>query len=225
MGVLERFSDIIASNVNAMLDKLEDPKKMIDQMMRNLMEDLAEVKKDTANVMAEEKRCKRILDEATQNVTKYEQLAIKAVQAGNDADATVFLTEKNNALQKQQSAMTTWQTAKSNADKMRQMHDKLVSDINILKQRQESIKATISVAKTQQSINKMGGINADATMSKFNSYEQKAQMMFDSAQAEAELNQAPVNQADELAKNYNISGGSVDSELAALKASLGMTGE
>ena len=51
MGILQRFKDIMASNINALLDKAEDPEKMIDQTLRNLTKDLAEVKKETAAVM------------------------------------------------------------------------------------------------------------------------------------------------------------------------------
>ena len=63
MGILQRFKDIMASNINALLDKAEDPEKMIDQTLRNLTKDLAEVKKETAAVMADEQRCKRERDE------------------------------------------------------------------------------------------------------------------------------------------------------------------
>lgn len=54
MGILARFTDIIQANVNAVLDKMEDPAKMIDQYLRELTDNLAEVKRETAGVMAEE---------------------------------------------------------------------------------------------------------------------------------------------------------------------------
>ena len=44
MGILSRFGDIVQANVNAVLDKMEDPSKMIDQYLRELNENLAEVK-------------------------------------------------------------------------------------------------------------------------------------------------------------------------------------
>ena len=59
MSILKRFSDIMSSNINALLDKAEDPVKMIDQLMRNLNDDLNKVKAETASVMAEETRAKR----------------------------------------------------------------------------------------------------------------------------------------------------------------------
>ena len=54
MGVLTRFKDIMAANMNALLDKCEDPGKMVDQYLVRFTEDLANVKKETAGVMAEE---------------------------------------------------------------------------------------------------------------------------------------------------------------------------
>ena len=53
MGILTRFKDIMSANVNALLDKAEDPAKMIDQTLLNLRKDLAQVKKETAAVMAD----------------------------------------------------------------------------------------------------------------------------------------------------------------------------
>ena len=62
MGMLSRFGDIISSNVNALLDKAENPAKMIDEYLRKAKKDLADVKEETAGVMAEETRTKRLLD-------------------------------------------------------------------------------------------------------------------------------------------------------------------
>ena len=53
MGILKRFKDIMSSNINALLDKAEDPEKMIDQYLRDLQEDLRKVKSETATVMAD----------------------------------------------------------------------------------------------------------------------------------------------------------------------------
>ena len=50
MGILTRFKDIMSANINALLDKCEDPEKMIDQYMRNLESDLGKVKAETASV-------------------------------------------------------------------------------------------------------------------------------------------------------------------------------
>lgn len=94
MSILNRFKDIMSANINALLDKCEDPAKMIDQYLRQLKEDLAEVKQETAAVMAEEKRAKRLVDDNAAEIAKYTDLAKKALTAGNDGDAKVFITKK-----------------------------------------------------------------------------------------------------------------------------------
>ena len=129
MAILERFGDIIKANINDLLDKCEDPAKMIDQYLRDLTESLAEVKKETAGVMAEETRAKRMLDENAAEIEKYDGLARKALTAGNEGDAKVFLSKKQSLVEKSASLQATYDAAHANAQKMRQMHDKLVSDI------------------------------------------------------------------------------------------------
>ena len=56
MGILKRFGDIMSANINALLDKAEDPEKMIDQYLRDLNSDLGKVKAETAAIMADEQR-------------------------------------------------------------------------------------------------------------------------------------------------------------------------
>lgn len=80
MGILTRFKDIMSANINSLLDKCEDPSKMIDEYMRQVTEQLAEVKVETAGVMAEEKRTKRLVEENEENITKYDVLARKHYQ-------------------------------------------------------------------------------------------------------------------------------------------------
>ena len=96
MAILDRFSDIISANVNALIDRMEDPEKMIDQYLRKMMDDLAEVKQNTASVMAEETRAKRLVDENEAEVAKYGNFARKALEAGNDGDARVFFPRSRN---------------------------------------------------------------------------------------------------------------------------------
>ena len=148
MGILSRFADIISANINALLDKAENPEKMIDEYLRRAMEDLAEVKQETAAVMAEENRCQRLWEENRKDAEKYTDLAKKALLAGNEGDARVFLQKKQELEQAGVSLEKTYQAARQNAEKMRQMHDKLTEDINTLKARRQNVKATMAVART-----------------------------------------------------------------------------
>lgn len=226
MGVIQRFKDIMSANINALLDKAEDPEKMIDQYMRNLEDDLGKVKAETASVMAEEARAKRAYDEAVAEVAKYQKYAEKAVAAGNDGDARVFLQTKKTAEVKADGLKTAYDTAAANAQKMRQMHDKLVNDIAQLKARKETIKAKVAVAKAQERVNQVGSSlkGVSNNLSAFDRMEEKANKMLDTANAMAKLNESSGNDVDDLARKYDLEDAAgtsdIDDELAALKAKL-----
>lgn len=225
MGILKRFKDIMSANINSWLDKAEDPEKMIDQYLRNLESDLGKVKQETASVMADEQRAKRELDACTAQIDEIQKYAEKAVVAGNDEDARKFLEQKQQLLTKQQALEQTYTLAADNASKMRQMHDKLVNDINELNSRRDTIKAKIKVAKAQQTVNKIGASTAGAekNLSAFDKMEAKANKMLDEANAMAELNQSSnASTVEDLKDKYKVSSPAVDDELAALKAKMGM---
>lgn len=227
MGIMTRFKDIMAANVNALLDRAEDPEKMIDQYLRNLEQDFAKVKAETASVMAEEKSAKRKLDECDEEIARMTEYAKKAVAAGNDAEAKQFLTRKAELTEKRAVLSQNYTLTCDNSAKMRQMHDKLAGDIASLKSKRDMLKAKVKVAETQKKINQMGSGLADAgnNMAAFDRMEDKVNKMLDEANAMGELNaSAEGSSIEELAKKYDAQEGSsaVDDELAALKAQMGL---
>ena len=115
MGMLDRFTDIIKANINDLLDKAEDPAKMIDQYLRDLTEILAEVKRETAGVMAEEARTKRLVDDNAAEAAKYDELARKALSAGSEDDARTFLAKKQQLEAKAAGLQATYDAAHENA--------------------------------------------------------------------------------------------------------------
>lgn len=229
MGILTRFKDIMAANINALLDKAEDPEKMIDQYLRNLESDLGKVKAETASIMAEEARAKRELDECNEEISKYQSYAEKALKAGNESDARAFLEKKQNVSKKLAALQQNYDIAAANASKMREMHDKLVRDIDSLNERRDAIKAKVQVAKTQQRLNEIGSsvTGASNDLSAFERMEEKADRMLDEANAMAELNRSEAeNDISNLEAKYDSdvssTSSAVDDELAALKAQMGL---
>ncbi len=226
MGVLSRFRDIMAANVNALLDKAEDPQKMIDQYLRDLEGDLAKVKAETASMMAEEKAAKRDLDECNEEIGKMADYAKRAVAAGNDNEAKQFLQKKSELSGRQETLQKKYDIAVSNSAQMREMHDKLESDIASLKGRRETLKAKAQIAETQAKMNKMGSgsSQAGATMAAFDRMEDKINKMLDEQDAMEELNKGQTDSTEELMKKYDRESkeSDVDSELAALKAEMGL---
>ena len=153
-------------------------------------------------------------------ITKMQAYAEKALLAGNEADAMKFLEQKNQLTAKQASLQQTYDVAAANAMKMRQMHDKLVTDINQLDSRRDAIKAT------QDRLNKMTNNLSDSasSMAAFDRMEAKANAMLDQANAMTELNQTTQESGiDSLAAKYDAApNAAVQDELAAMKAKLGL---
>jgi phage shock protein A len=226
MEILKRFRDIMASNINAMLDKAEDPEKMIDQYLRDLNSDLGKVKSETAAIMAAEKRERRELEELQNEISDMQRYAVKALEAGNEDDARKFLQRKAELAEKEQDRKTAVELAAANTQQMRQMHDKLDSDIEELESRRAELKGKASVAKTQKKMNdfnsSIGG--AGERISAFDKMEQKINQELDEAMAMAELNKGTGTDIKDLAAKYD-EGANVEDELNSLKSGINVDDE
>lgn len=225
-NILKRFTDIMSANINALLDKAEDPAKMVDQYIRDIESDLGKVKAETAAVMAAEKKAKRDLDENTQEMETMARYAEKALVAGNEGDARVFLEKKAALNASRASLEQLYATARENAAHMKEMHDKLEKDLAQLQHRKALIHSKMAMARTQERVNQLGsGIrNAGEAMSAFDKMEEKANRMLDEAEAMAELGKKE-DTAEDLMRKYDepaAGNPEVEDELAALKAKLGL---
>ena len=94
MGIFSRFRDIISSNLNAMLDKAEDPEKMIKMMIREMEDTLVELKASCAGAMANRTRLDRGLEQCRQRIRNWEAKAQLAIEKGREDLAREALTEK-----------------------------------------------------------------------------------------------------------------------------------
>ena len=227
MDILKRFKDIMSANINALLDKAENPEKMIDQYIRDIESDLGKVKAETASIMANEKKAKRELDECSEEIEKMQKYAEKALLAGNENDARLFLQKKNSLENEYNSLKQNYDIALANSQKMKEMHDKLVKDMASLKDRRDTIKAKMAMAKAQEKMNKMGSSisGISNSMSNFDKMEEKANRMYDEAVAMSELNKPVSDGIDELMAKYDDNSSTnskIDDELSALKAKMGL---
>ena len=182
------------------------------------------VKEETAGVMAEQKRCQRLVDDNEAEAKRMEDLAKKALSAGNEDDARIFLAKKQQLEANGEELKKAADAAHVNADKMRQMHDKLVSDIEQLKARCESIKAKSAVAKTMVNELASGTDKAAGAIDAFNRMEAKVDKQLDTAESLAELNEKPADDVETLEAKYAgiADSAAVDEELAKLKAEMGL---
>jgi phage shock protein A len=94
MGIFTRLRDIINSNINAMLEKAEDPEKLIKLMIQEMEDTLVEIKASCAGAMATTKKIQRAMDEARVRADQWDDKARLAVDKGRDDLAREALVEK-----------------------------------------------------------------------------------------------------------------------------------
>lgn len=97
MGIFSRFRDIINSNISAMLDKAEDPEKLIKLMIREMEDTLVELKASCAGVLAAQSKNRRKLEEVEGKIRRWEDRAALAMEKGREDLAREALLEKRNA--------------------------------------------------------------------------------------------------------------------------------
>jgi len=95
MGIFTRLRDIVSSNINAMLDKAEDPEKLVKLMIQEMEDTLVEIKASCAGAMATRKRISRDLEEARQVAGVWEGRAELAMSRGREDLAREALREKS----------------------------------------------------------------------------------------------------------------------------------
>lgn len=223
LDTIARIPKILESNVNAMLDKCEDPAKMIDQMLVDYKRNLADVKRDLTEVMANLDLAKKELDEAENNIKRFETAAQNAVNAGNMDDARTLISSKQTAEVTRDSLKKNYDMALQNCNTMKAGYNKLVNDIEMLEQKRDAAKAKLSLAKAQEKMNKTSSItNASKVADSFSKYEAMADKALARANAAMELD-SQVETADQLAAKYAGAGvdSSVEAELAAMMAKAG----
>ncbi len=184
MGVFSRFKDIVSSNINAMLDKAEDPEKMIRLMIQEMEETLVELKSSCAGIMADRKKAERDQDTLLQQVTKWQGRAELAVSKEREDLAKEALVEKNLYQGRADRIDEDMQQYDVMVQQAREDISKLESKISTAREKQQLlIKRHIRAGqklKTQREIRRAGSMRA---FERFQEFEQK----IDRLEAEANL--------------------------------------
>lgn len=95
-GIFDRIGMIVKSNLNELLDKFEDPEKIIDQTIIDAVQEYGNMKKTALDVLANETLTKKQLDELKKEAETWHSIAVKALTAGNEADAKKALEKEND---------------------------------------------------------------------------------------------------------------------------------
>jgi phage shock protein A len=221
MGIFSRTRDIIAANVTDLLDKAEDPAKMIRMIILEMEETLIEVRASAARTIADQKEMRRQIGK------------LEAVQSGWTEKAELALSKGREDLAK--AALVERQKA---GDLAEQLHGdiadldgalkaseidigKLQSKLREARARQNSIVTRLESAHNRTRMREMyAGPKIDEAFSRFDLMERRVDMAEGRADA-AGMGAAPKSLEEEIAELRSAD--KVDAELAALKARMGGT--
>ena len=213
-----RVRTVVSSELNALLNKAEDPGKMLDQFILDMEKDISDVEAAVAKQIANEKVLSKQYAEASDLVAKREDQAMKALQSGDEDLARRVLEDKNKQHAQAESLQLLLVEATKLSEELKEKLREMKDELRDMKMKKDSLKARSESAKARAKVNRtMSGIGTGAKAG-FERMEEK--VMHHEAQAEAseELRSANKTLDDELAVLDRSS--SVDDELAALKAKL-----
>ncbi|WP_087971916.1 PspA/IM30 family protein [Oceanobacillus rekensis] len=214
-----RVKTVVSSELNSMLDKAEDPVKMLEQYMRDMSEDIREVEASVAKQIANEKMLKRKANDALALVDKRQKQAEQAIEAGNDDLARRALEDKKDHDLTATALNESWERAKSDADMLRTKLDEMKKEYQEMNLKKDSLKARAESAKTRTKMNRtMSSIGNDASKQGFERMEEKVMQFEAEAETSEDLSQASRTLDDEF---EDLSKNDVDDELAKLKEKMG----
>ncbi len=215
----KRIKTVVSSELNAMIDRAEDPVKMLDQFLRDMGEDIREAEAAVAKQIANEKMLKRKVNDAQAMVDKRQEQAEKAVEAGNDDLARRALQDKKEHEKTLATLTESWEQAKADVESLREKLDEMKREYQEMKLRKDSLKARAESAKTRTKMNRtMSSISGDESRQGFERMEEKVLRFEAEAETSEDLSQASRTLDDEFRELVT---NDVDDELAALKKKLG----
>ena len=222
MGIFSRTRDIIAANVTDLLDKAEDPAKMIRMIILEMEETLVEVRASAARTIADQKEMRRHIDKLAKLQDNWTEKAELALSKGREDLAKLALVEKQKAADMTEQ-LTAEITVLDDALKASEADiAKLQNKLREARTRQNSIQTRLESANNRTRMREVyAGSRTSEAFSRFEVMERRVDMAEGRAEA-AGMGAAPKTLEEEIAELRSAE--KVDAELAALKARMNKEG-
>ena len=216
MSIFTRMSDIINSNINALLDKAEDPEKMVRLIIQEMEEALVEVRSTSARAIADKKELARRQEYLANEAAEWERKAEVAIGRGRDDLAKGAIAERNKAQETSEALGRDLEIIDQSLAKLNEDVGVLQAKIKDAKARRNAIIMRGKTAQTRLGVKRqLNDHNIDDAMQRFENYERKMDDL--EGQIEAyDMGQRTL--ADEIAE-LEVDD-SIDADLAELKAKM-----
>lgn len=217
MGVYSRLSDIVNSNVHALLDKAEDPAKMVRLIIQEMEDTLVEVRSASVKTLARQKEINRELKQLNAGITEWEGKAELALSKNREDLARGALMYKNQLVEKRDLLVEEQQIAKEQIDKLDSDIRQLNAKLKDAKARQRSLLMRKDNAGTRlKAKQQMDDARMDDARTKFEAFERRIEGL------EAQVDAEELGQGDDLEKAFSELEASdeVEAELDLLRKKL-----
>jgi phage shock protein A len=210
-----RIKTVVSSEWNAMLDKAEDPVKMLEQFIRDMEDDIREAEQAVAKQIASEKMLKRKANDAEAMVEKRQKQAEEAIEASKDDLARKALESKQENQKQADVLLESWEKANQDTASMKDKLNEMKKEYTQMKAKKDSLKARAENAKTRTKMNRtLSNIGSDRSRQGFERMEEKVLQYEAEAETSEDFSHAS-RSLDQEIENLNES--AVDKELEELK--------
>ncbi len=226
MGIFDRFSSLLKSNINDLISRAEDPEKMLTQILADMRGQLVKAKQQVASAIADEKRLRDQADAEYKQSQDWERRAMLAIQEGRDDMAKQALVRQGEHFAHGQQLEQTWEAHRLETEKLknslRDLNDKIEEakrKKNLLIARQRRAQAQQRIAETMSSLSEKSAFEAFARM------EERIETNERQIRAHAEIEEeftGDTLQRDFKQLEKGASTASVDNQLLALKQKMGL---
>jgi phage shock protein A len=173
MGIFDRMGKVLSSNVNALLDKAEDDKKLLELTVEEMDEQLKRARQEVIGAVAAEKQLRKKVEELAAEAEKWDKRAELALKTGDEALAREALKQKRRVIAESEAAEKARQEARNNALDMKDELDRMEKKIEEVKMRKNTIAARAQQAKAGGGAEGLGAKAGSSAFSNFRALEEK----------------------------------------------------
>jgi len=216
MGIFSRFTDIINSNINNLLDKAEDPAKMVRLIIQEMEDTLVEVRSSSAKTLADKKQLMRQVSHLEQDVEQWQNKAELALSKDREDLARGALMAKKKSSESAQALLSELTYTDEHLSKLQSEMLQLQDKLSDAKARQKAIVIRENSVKSRLKVKEnLHSTRVNDALSRFDHYDRK----IDDIEAEVEsYDLGSKSLADEIAGLESDE--KIDDELAQLKAKM-----
>ena len=226
MGIFQKLSTLIRSNINDLISRAENPEKMLTQIILDMRDQLVRAKREVAAAIADERKLKQQLDDEIKQARDWEHRAMLAVRENRDDLAKQALIRQQEHGERAAALDQTWRSQAAEIDKLKSSLRQLNDKIDEAKRKRNLLVAKQKRAQAQRRIHEtMSGLSDTSAFEAFNRMAEKIEDSEHRLLAQSEVDQSlavPSVESEFLKLEVGRADMAVEERLMALKQNMGM---